>query len=1606
MKVTNALTNFIITAQCIYNNPRPNRMSLLAGKTAALAPHKKPIIKGVKQSMHPGLAVPDSLVRSSLNDPVTFLQIVNILSSWINIVAANVQYMLLDNSAAPITNLSQYDSELITRFGNGNTTYILLVNGAKITPSASDYTSSPMTASLTGLLPSTSYDIVIVANNVGGTTPSSTAFNGLVLWLDAADPGTTLTNGQTLTTWYDKSGYNNHATVTGAVTYQTAGINGLPAFNLPGNQVISGNISIVTNQLTIFAVYVMNSYSDDNARLVSLGQAGQDDSTNNGYMAFKRLAQGFTPNRNGTQTTSNSPATYSNPYLIETWFDGTNAYATVQNGPTTGILQTPSSGPFTIGKYSLGAALTAGAPSGTYLNGKLAEVLIYDTVLSLTDRQNIEGYLSWKWGIQANLPSTNPNAPPVATRGPIFGQLLITSPAPPTGVNITDSGPQGFTVNWTNTPTATSYDITLTAPNGTVTTYTGVTSPYVITGLTVGLSYSVVVISVNGPRTTPAAPVIGRTGPGPATNLTIVNPTTTSFTITWTAGVGAVNYRISNNNGSTFTSNIGNVTTYTFNSLTVGTTYQIVIKSIDSNGIDTDSSPFSAPTLTAPPSPSLSSVTETGYTVNWTTVTGAVSYSININGGGYVLVAGGATASSYTVTGLTAGSSHTVLVQGTNSRGFSNPSSQITVVTTPLAPTNFQTTTVLYNSIAVSWTQSTGATAYYLSSDGGSTYPFSTGATTFTYTSGITGGTTYSLMVKAYNATGGYSTPTSALSVLTKPSPVTNLAVSNITTTSCVVTWTTVTGATSYSVKVGTGSYQLVPGGASATTYTVTGLSPGTSTIIAVQSTNASGSTEATVSVLTLPAAPTDLTSSNATNSSFTLTWTAVTGATAYYISIDDGATYPTTTSNPTYDFTGLSGGTTYNIYVKAYNSTGYSSPSAKFIFATAPNPPANLAASNVTTTSFSLSWSASTGASAYKLTINGGPEQILAVRTYNASGLSPGSTNSVSVVATGSNGDSTASTLSVITLPAQVTGVQVASITSTTFYVSWDPITTDYYQVSANNGASYTTSYSNTITLTNLNPRTNYNVIVIATNSRGNGQASSPSVDVTTTGPSAPSDLTSSNIGLTSFTLSWTQSDGTSGITYSFTLNGSTPASIGATVSQSDTTATFSDLTYYTNYYIIVTATDTLSMSSPSSVFLVTTLIPPPPTMPILSITNNASTSFTVNWTGGDGATSYSYNVNGSGANPTINNGLTAKNATFSGSSGNTYTVEVIASNVGGSTSSGNGQLRQVNNKWARKAACSSSGQVIVALVNTGYPQPSFLTISTNYGLSWTNVTINDSSWLLDGIACSADGTKMVTGDSNLGYIFTSADTGATWVKQLGSGRGQWYNFAMSSDGAYIYATYGSHLTYTYGNPLMLVSNNSGVSWALIGPPDGANNGYWTPGGYSGYPGGANIACNSTGRILVSSCGGYVVTSENYGATWTPRKFHPSPSSFNIENWSYFNCDGVGGFQGAVDYKGKVWTNQDGAGWEMTLPNPFQDAKYARMAFSSINGILLTGMDNPYPTNSIFISTNRGVSWTSINVGFVGIWAYFDSNYDGSKIVALSNSNIYVLHRGASISL
>ncbi|MBN1112440.1 MAG: fibronectin type III domain-containing protein [Bacteroidales bacterium] len=148
------------------------------------------------------------------------------------------------------------------------------------------------------------------------------------------------------------------------------------------------------------------------------------------------------------------------------------------------------------------------------------------------------------------------------------------------------------------------------------------------------------------------------------------------------------------------------------------------------------------------------------------------------------------------------------------------------------------------------------------------------------------------------------------------------------------------------------------------------------------------------------PTAPANLTSSNITNNSVLLSWSASTdnvGVTGY--DVYRNGSLLTTTSNNSFNVTGLSVATAYSFYVKAKDAAGNVSSASSTINVTttgtvdtqAPTAPTNLSSSNVTATSVSLSWTASTdnvGVTGYDIYRNGSKLTSVTATSYNVTGL------------------------------------------------------------------------------------------------------------------------------------------------------------------------------------------------------------------------------------------------------------------------------------------------------------------------------------------------------------------------------------------------------------------------------------------------------------------------------------------------------------------------------------------------------------------------------------------------------------------------------------------
>ena len=162
-------------------------------------------------------------------------------------------------------------------------------------------------------------------------------------------------------------------------------------------------------------------------------------------------------------------------------------------------------------------------------------------------------------------------------------------------------------------------------------------------------------------------------------------------------------------------------------------------------------------------------------TLSWTAAAGATSYHVlRSMASGYTgskAVAVNVTATGYTDTGLTNGTTYYYLVTAVNARGQSGSSNQASAqpVAPPPAPTGLTATPGASGSktITVSWAASAGASSYVVSraaTSGGTYAQVGTPTAASFANTGLTSGTTYFYKVAAKNAggTSGAAGPVSA----------------------------------------------------------------------------------------------------------------------------------------------------------------------------------------------------------------------------------------------------------------------------------------------------------------------------------------------------------------------------------------------------------------------------------------------------------------------------------------------------------------------------------------------------------------------------------------------------------------------------------------------------------------------------------------------------------------------------------------------------------------------------------------------------------------------------------------------------------------------------
>lgn len=244
-----------------------------------------------------------------------------------------------------------------------------------------------------------------VSENIWNFDP--TIVPGCALWFDAADASSVTLSGSNVTAWRDKSGNARNITpTTNAFQYVTAFNGSYPAIsgvNTGGNGTIGSRSAFtLSNPSTVFAVFQNTGLNSGTTSFPYLFNAGSGSTRAYAYAYNQTTTPGLFRISAGGANSDAATTVNTTTAQVYSMQMGASSTLTYQNGTlaSTSVISGATLSSTTI---TIGGNTTANAWTGYF-----CEFILYNATLSTSERQQIEGYLAWKWGLQASLPITHP----------------------------------------------------------------------------------------------------------------------------------------------------------------------------------------------------------------------------------------------------------------------------------------------------------------------------------------------------------------------------------------------------------------------------------------------------------------------------------------------------------------------------------------------------------------------------------------------------------------------------------------------------------------------------------------------------------------------------------------------------------------------------------------------------------------------------------------------------------------------------------------------------------------------------------------------------------------------------------------------------------------------------------------------------------------------------------------------------------------------------------------------------------------------------------------------------------------------------------------------
>ncbi len=233
------------------------------------------------------------------------------------------------------------------------------------------------------------------------TTFSPSDLANLALWLKA--DALALNDGDAVSTWTDSSGNSRHATQTGASTlmptYKTNIINGKPVVRFDGGDYLSH--SVIASDPTALTIFIVAKRGTGAITMVAWGH--RSETTRLIQVSYASNATDLVLQLRSSGNSIKQPTivsvTPANAHIYTARFNKAgNSHQLWYNGGSVASDTTAfGAETFTSSLETVGAG-----NNGSYgfnFTGDMAEQIIYDAVLSDTNRGKVETYLASKYAI-------------------------------------------------------------------------------------------------------------------------------------------------------------------------------------------------------------------------------------------------------------------------------------------------------------------------------------------------------------------------------------------------------------------------------------------------------------------------------------------------------------------------------------------------------------------------------------------------------------------------------------------------------------------------------------------------------------------------------------------------------------------------------------------------------------------------------------------------------------------------------------------------------------------------------------------------------------------------------------------------------------------------------------------------------------------------------------------------------------------------------------------------------------------------------------------------------------------------------------------------------